>query len=101
MEVRYMGFDQDRNKRVYKFEGALRTGCSVTADMALFLEYRVAIQEGPSLCARKLADCPDMPEGAVTELTRADFDAYCGARELAENRRLEARNRHSRPRPSH
>lgn len=96
MELRYMGFDQERNKRTYRFEGALKTDYAVTADLALFLEYHIAIQDGPSLCARKLATQAETPEGAATELTSADFRDYCDARALAETRRLEARKSHPR-----
>ncbi len=100
MELRYMGFDQERNTRTYRFEGALKTDYSVTADLALFLEYRVAIQEGPSLCARKLSANPEIVQGAPTELTGADFRAFCEARDLAVSRRAEARKHHPRSSPT-
>ncbi len=58
MELRYLGFDQKQNTRQYKFDG-VATGQPtlhyvVTADLALFREHRIGIQEGPSLCAHKL-----------------------------------------------
>jgi hypothetical protein len=95
-----MGFDQERNTRIYRFEGALKSDYCVTADLALFLEYHVAIQEGPSLCARKLSASPETAQGSATELTGADFRAFCEARDLAISRRVEARKHHPRSNPS-
>ena len=58
MELRCMGFDQLQNARTFRFEvvvkGATTMQAVVVADMALFLQYRVGIQDGPSLCAARL-----------------------------------------------
>jgi hypothetical protein len=58
MELRYLGFDQLQNARAFRFEvvvkGATTMQAGVVADMTLFLEYRVGIQDGPSLCRGKI-----------------------------------------------
>jgi hypothetical protein len=103
VELRYMGFDQALNKRVYKFDctgaGKTTTRFVVSVDMVLFLKHHVGIQEGPALCARKLnADFeaehavePELPSEVAHELTNDDLLAYVAVRTAAEVRRAEAR----------
>ena len=99
VELRYMGFDQAQNKRVYKFDctaaGKSTTRFVVSVDMVLFLKHHVGIQEGPALCARKLnADFETVQEGEqglMHELTNDDLLAYVAVRTAAELRRAEAR----------
>src|ERR1043165_7907214 len=95
MEFRYMGFEQAQNARAYRFaiivKGSVTTHCVITADLALFRTYQVGIQEGPSLCALKLAaDLQASPDG-VHELTVDDLRAYRDERAATEARKLEAR----------
>jgi len=99
VELRYMGFDQAQNKRVYKFDctggGKITTRFVVSVDMVLFLKHHVGIQEGPALCARKLnadfeAVAGTEPE-LTHELTNDDLLAYVAVRTAAEVRRAEAR----------
>lgn len=95
MEVRYMGFDQLRNARAFRFDvitkGATTRQVVVTADMALFLQFHIGIQDGPSLCAGKLtADLENSFEGEHV-LTGDDLRAYSQARVAAEEKRLEMR----------
>jgi hypothetical protein len=95
MELRYMGFDQAREKRVYKFDctekGTLTNKVQIAVAMELFLKHHVNIQEGPSLCARKLtADLLTSREGDH-ELTDEDLQAYTADRAAAEARRAESR----------
>jgi len=90
-----MGFDQRQNARVYRFsvivKGEPNRDMAVTADLALFLNRHVGIQEGPSLCAGKLtADLERSFEGEH-QLTDADLEAHAAARTAAEARRAEAR----------
>lgn len=95
MEFRYMGFDHQKNARTFRFDvvvkGEPNRRCTVTADLALFLAQRIAIQEAPSLCAQKLAS--DLAGGIEGdhELTEADLRAFADARTLAEERRAEMR----------
>lgn len=100
MEFRYLGFDQLQNARGYRFEAVSKGDpvrqFVVTVDLALFRTHRVGIQEGPSLCAHKLAaDLEKCAETAATEevhvLTTEDLQIYVDARSAAEARKIEAR----------
>src|SRR3954469_2562717 len=57
MEIRYLGFDQKQNSRVYRFDvraaGHPAKEVSITADMAVFRDCGVGIQEGPALSGNK------------------------------------------------
>ena len=81
MEIRYLGFDQRQNSRVYRFDvrtdGQLTSQVSVTADMAVFRNHSVGIQEGPFLSGNKL--------------TAADVRAYVDAKALTDAQRAGAR----------
>jgi UDP-N-acetylglucosamine:LPS N-acetylglucosamine transferase len=59
--------------------------------MALFLKHHVGIQEGPSLCARKLAANEAAEVLNDHELTNEDLLAYVGERTAAEERKAAAR----------
>ena len=88
MEIRYVGFEQRQNSRVYRFDvradGRLTKQVSVTADMAVFRNHSVGIQEGPLLCGNKLtADLERGWEGDH-ELTAADVQAFAAAKALAD-----------------
>lgn len=95
MDVRYLGFEQLRNARAYRF-GVAEKGQPVrhfvvTADLALFLAHHVGIQEGPSLSASKLtADLERNFDGAH-ELTDDDLRSHANARCQAELQRAELR----------
>lgn len=100
MELRYMGFDQLQNARAYRFDviakGEATRRFVVTVDLGLFRAHHIAIQEGPSLCAQKLAadlqTCPEVPH----ELNSDDLQAFADAREAAVARRSDARQGISR-----
>jgi hypothetical protein len=105
MDFRYMGFEQLRNARAFRFvvvaKGDITRQAVVTADMALFLHFRVAIQEGPSLCAGKLAaDYARSFEGEHI-LTGDDLRAFSEARTAADEKRAQMRGlagrRHTKP----
>lgn len=59
MQLRYMGFDQAKNVREYKFDGVAKDESTihfvVSADLALFFRHHVALQEGPALCLKRLS----------------------------------------------
>lgn len=102
MEIRYLGFDQRQNSRVYRFDvrgvGGLTQQVSVTADIAVFRDHSVGIQEGPFLSGNKLtADLGRGWEGEH-ELTADDVRAYADAKALADAQRASAR-KSSRRRP--
>ena len=95
MEIRYLGFDQRQNSRVYRFDvrtdGRLTKEVLVSADMAIFRKHSVGIQEGPFLSGNKLtADLERGWEGEH-ELTAADLRAYADGKALMEARRASAR----------
>jgi hypothetical protein len=95
VEIRYLGFDQTENSRVYRFDvrgsGRLTKQTSVTADIAVFRNHSVGIQEGPVLSGNKLtADLERGWEGEH-ELTEADVRAYADAKALADAQRAGAR----------
>jgi hypothetical protein len=95
MEFRYLGFDQQRNARVYRFDGIVKGEPNrhylVTADLALFLTYRIGIQEGPTLCANKLAVETQNQTNGSFNLTDDDLRAHATARTEAEARKAELR----------
>jgi len=105
MQLRYLGFDQLQNARAFRFDiinkGEVTKQATVTADLSLFLQHRVGIQDGPTLCASKLtADLENSIEGAHT-LTGDDIRSHAEARATAEAKRIEARrNTHRRPTPT-
>ena len=102
MEIRYLGFDQRQNSRVYRFDvridGHQTKQVSVSADIAVFRNHSVGIQEGPALCGNKLtADLERGWEGEH-ELTSADIRAYADAKALADSQRASKRKApHRRP----
>jgi hypothetical protein len=104
MELRYLGFDQTQNTRAYRFEGLMKGEPAmhfvVTADLAMFLKYRIGIQEGPGLCARKLASDAQTPRLENVELTNDDMRAMVDARAVADARKAEMRRSGPRRRPS-
>ena len=91
MEIRYLGFEQSENSRVYRFDvradGRMTMQASVTADLSVFRNHSVGIQEGPMLSGNKLtADLERGWEGEH-ELTAADVQAYADAKALADAQR--------------
>ena len=56
--LRYMGFDQAKAIRTYRFErtsvGEDTQMFTVTTDVTLFAKHHIGIQEGPALCMRLL-----------------------------------------------
>ncbi len=102
MDLRYMGFDQHDNTRVYKFDGVengqLIVHLVVTADLTLFLKHHVSIQEGPDLCAHKLtADLAGLGQHDH-ELTNEDLLAFATARADEKTRKAELRRKANRRR---
>jgi hypothetical protein len=104
MELRYLGFDQTQNRRAYRFDGLTKGEPTVhfvvTADLAMFLKHRIGIQEGPGLCARKLASDAQTPCQENVELTNDDLRAMVDARAVADARKAELRRSGPRRRPS-
>jgi len=103
MELRYAGFDQVSNIRVYKFDHAPErvriARLVISVDMGLFLKHHVSIQEGPSLCARKLSADLLADHQGDHELTNDDLLAFVTDRAHKEAQRAESRRAtfHRRP----
>jgi hypothetical protein len=95
MQLRYMGFEQAKAVRVYRFdrieERVPTVRYTVTADLALFLKHHIGIQEGPALCARKLTSDLEGTEQCEHILTNDDLLAYVTARADADARKAAAR----------
>jgi hypothetical protein len=95
MEFRYLGFEQHQNARDYQYDVLVKgepvRRFIVTADLALFLAHHVGIQEGPSLCAQKLANDLEQSQEGTHKLTEDDLRAHTAARATAEARKAEAR----------
>ncbi len=95
MEIRYLGFDQRQNSRVYRFDvrsdGRLTKEVSISADISIFRDHSVGIQEGPILSGNKLA--ADLERGweGEHELTAADVQAFADTKALADGQRAGAR----------
>jgi hypothetical protein len=103
MQFRYMGFDQARNIRSYRFDrigqGEITRRFVVAVDLGLFLKHRVGVQEGPSLCFHKLSGDggpdPALQEvQELQELTNDDLVAYVSAKTLADERKASSRRGH-------
>ena len=95
MEIRYLGFEQRQNSRVYRFDilvdRQLKKEASVSADLSIFRVHRVGIQEGPVLSGHKLtADLERGWEGEH-ELTAGDVQAFADSKALADAQRADAR----------
>lgn len=95
MEIRYLGFDQRQNSRVYRFDvridGQLPKEISISADLSIFRDHSVGIQEGPNLSGTKLtADLERGWEGEH-ELTAADVRSFADTKALADAQRAGAR----------
>lgn len=88
MELRYMGFEQQKSTRTYRFdrvEQGARTGRFViSADLELFLRHGVAIQEGPALCAKRLAADLTGLHTDTHSLTNDDLLAFIVVRNAAQ-----------------
>ena len=98
-QLRYMGFDQVKNIREYKFDGVAEnettTNFVVSADVGLFTKYRVALQEGPALCLKKLSADLEPLQQLPHELTGGDLAAYASAQAAAAERKTRRKRRHT------
>ncbi len=95
-DLRYAGFQQAANLRVYRFNIA-RPGNSVQhsimLDVTLLLKHHVGMQEIPALCVSKLtADLKTSPELLKHQLGDDDLRQFASLRAEASERRA---SRHS------
>ena len=97
MQLRYMGFDQARNIREYKFDGVAENDTTthfvVNADLTLFVRYHVGLQEGPALCLKKLSANLEVFHQLPHELTSVDLAAYASTQATAVERKTKRKRR--------
>ena len=95
MELRYMGFDQTQNQRLYKFDhntkGQPTARFVVSVDIALFLKHHIGIQEGPALSGQKLNADLEADRQDTHQLTDDDLLVYVAGRSAKEAQRIAAR----------
>jgi hypothetical protein len=100
VELRYLGFDQKLNTRTYRFKGVAGRDPAlyflISADLRLFLLHRIGIQEGPTLCANKLARDLQVAAAGDHELTDEDLCAFADARTLADAQKAQSRRNGAR-----
>jgi hypothetical protein len=91
MQLRYMGFDQTNNIREYKFDGVAAGETAkhfvVSANLALFANYRVGLQEGPALCLKRLLADLETLQPLPRELTSGDLNSHALAQAAAAERK--------------
>jgi hypothetical protein len=88
MEMAYMGFTQEASIRHFRFECQIelpRPAAAprkvihfvVSAEMSLFLRYRIPIQDGPAICRRMLIEVTGrIPEGDVIPTSFSVLEPY-------------------------
>ena len=101
MQLRYIGFDQAKNIREYKFEGVAAGETAkhfvVSADLAMFVKYRVGLQEGPALCLKRLSADLETLQQLPHELTSGDLLAHISAQAAAAERKNSSRKSRNSP----
>ncbi len=74
-QLRYVGFQHQGNRRVYRYEritpGEATQNFAVDADLSLFQICRIAIQDGPTMCMRILT--AGLDSGQSTEAMASSF----------------------------
>jgi cold shock CspA family protein len=82
--LRYLGFDQQKSLRAYRFERVMpgddNVMFTVTTDLALFAKYHVGIQEGPNLCRTLLVNGIAVGKHQNLQLAEPDMEAFLAAR---------------------
>src|SRR5205814_3876809 len=92
--LRYVGFDQTKAIRTYRFErtsmGEETETFAVTTVMALFTNHRIGIQEGPALCLHVLVIGLETPPAdglrPACSLTEAHMLTYLASKPIPGSR---------------
>ena len=117
MQLVYMGFTQQASLRCFRFQRVLAQArptnlpkvveIVMKADMALFLRYRIPVQEGPALCLQilttqlELAGSDEMaPEAASFAITTEHLTSFVSARTSVEEARAARRKPRAPFKPS-
>jgi len=104
MQLQYVGFEQANNVRQYIFHGVAQgketSVFKVSTDMAMFLEFHVAVQDGPILCLHTLTEelatlDPAQSPPLRHRIDERDMRSYLAALPLFGSKKSAAK----RPRP--
>jgi hypothetical protein len=101
LQIRYVGFDHLNASRAFYFdvlsESGAKTRYTVEADLRLFPQHGVVVQEGPALCARKLSF--NLANGITErhELTTDDLRSHVFQRAAEQQQRASQRGGNGRP----
>ena len=110
MQLVYMGFTQEASLRCFHFQRVLTQSrltnlpkivqFTLKADMSLFMQYRIPVQEGPAICLQILTDTlagsdEKTMEPASYAVTTEHLSSFASARTISEEAKLARR----KPRP--
>src|SRR5260370_15169308 len=92
-----MGFDHQPQHRQTCIPGCSLPETAehfvVSADLALFVKYRVGLQEGPALCLKRLSADLEVLRQLPHELTSGDLAAQASAQAAAAERKNKRKRR--------
>jgi hypothetical protein len=99
VDLRYIGFDQAKNIREYRFKSVAEGETQhflVSVDLALFVKHNVGLQEGPALCLKRLSADLETLQQSPHELTSDDLAAHVSAQAAAAERKTGGKWRNRR-----
>jgi hypothetical protein len=115
MQLVYMGFTQQASLRCFRFQRVFTQArptnlpkvveITMKADMALFLRYRIPVQEGPALCLQILnTELAGLDESALEPasyaITSEHLSSFVSARTSVEEARAARRKPRAPFKPS-
>ncbi len=115
MQLVYMGFTQEAGIRCFHFQRVLTQArlanapkivqFTLKAEMSLFMEYRIPVQDGPSICLRILTDAlAGIEETTVAPasfaVTTEHLSSFASARTATEEARMARRKQRAPFKPS-
>ena len=110
MQLVYMGFTQEASLRCFHFQRVLtQSGLSnlprvvqftLKADMSMFMQYRIPVQEGPAICLQILTGVLEgSDENAQAPVSYAVTTEHLSSFVSARTTSEEARQAKRKPRP--
>jgi hypothetical protein len=115
MQLVYMGFTQEAGIRCFHFQRILTQArlanvpkivqFTLKADMSLFMEYRIPVQEGPAICLQILTDAlAGFEENAIAPaafaVTVEHLSTFASARTASEEAKTARRKQRTPFKPS-
>lgn len=106
MDMAYVGFTQDASLRHFRFECQIHSPRPsgnprkvvqfvVSAEMSLFLRYRIPIQDGPAICRGILIEATaTIPESEIVSASYSVLETYMAS--LAAARITDAQEKSAR-----